>query len=233
MSFRKIALETLNHTRFLLHGDAKKFDYYDEDSLAGLACKDGKNTIRFMKSTTTAAISNIEDPCVVLNFASAKRPGGGFLSTAIAQEEDLCRKTSLYHSISKCEEFYDGVKDTLYTDRIIYSPFVFLVRDEEFNFIDPLSCAAITCAAPNNASKHPENVLKEIFERRIGNVLKVAQDKGQETIVLGAWGCGAFKNDPKIVAEAFKKVIPRYKFETIVFAIPDDKNLDVFKSILS
>lgn len=232
--FKKVADETLSLTKGL-NGVNDVFFYNEEDlnCLPLAAYNAAPPTIRFAKQTTATALQELHGSNPVgLNFASARHPGGGFLSGAKAQEEDLCRRSSLYHSLRLCNRFYQNVNNgTIYTDRLMYSPSVSIIRDQDLNLVDPTECAIISCAAPNNCHNHDPQLLKEVFERRINNVLRVGQER-HSTFVLGAWGCGAFRNDPVLVATAFKKVIPRYSGMELVFAIPDDKNLDVFKRIL-
>jgi uncharacterized protein (TIGR02452 family) len=183
---------------------------------------------------------------VALNFASAKNPGGGFLGGAKAQEEDLARCSALYNCQLVARGYYDANRATdsmLYTDYLIWSPEVPFFRDDRLALLDqPFSASVITSPAPNagealrrNVAARPE--ILATLERRAGQVLAVAADRGHRVLVLGAWGCGVFRNDPHEVAEAFAMWLASPAFSTafdrVVFAIPakgaSDRNLAAFR----
>ena len=180
----------------------------------------------------------------VLNFASPVNPGGGVVSGANAQEEYLCRATTLYPCLvsqqaSAYYMFNRQANNSVGTDKVIYSPNI-LVLKEDIGFSPSQSRATytqeftrnqfmidvLTCAAPYNVNlqgKIAPEQLAEIFYKRIKNVLEVAIENGAEAIILGAWGCGAYGNPPSIVADAFHKVFsePRYNtaFVDVCFAV--------------
>jgi uncharacterized protein (TIGR02452 family) len=167
---------------------------------------------------------------VALNFASAKNPGGGFLGGAKAQEEDLARCSALYPCLLTQREYYDANRaqhSPLYTDHIIYSPAVPFFRDEGLTLLErPFHVSLITAPAPNAgaaASNAPQLVphLREVLQARALKVLQVAAHHGHRTLVLGAWGCGAFRNDPSNAAEAFAQALDAFPgvFERVVFAV--------------
>ena len=148
----------------------------------------------------------------VLNFASAKNPGGGFLGGARAQEESLARSSGLYSSLLHCSDYYAfhrRQKSLLYSDRMIYSPACPVLRDDQGEWLpQPYTVNFITSAAPNAgaiASNEPREAahIPDVFRERIGKVLALAAEQGCDTLILGAWGCGAFRNDPKLVARLF------------------------------
>jgi len=148
----------------------------------------------------------------VLNFASARKPGGGFLRGARAQEESLARSSGLYYSLRQCPQFYDfhRAQDTaLYSDRMIYSPACPVLRDDEGNWLaQPYTVDFITSPAPNAGAvtrNEPANrgrIVPTLTERA-GKVLALAAHYRCEALVLGAWGCGVFQNDPATVARIF------------------------------
>ena len=170
----------------------------------------------------------------LLNFASARNPGGGFLGGAKAQEEELCRCSGLYRALLTQPEYYEAHRkdrSLLYSDRIIYSPGVpFFRLDGQAEFLEaPFLCAVITAPAPNAGAirrNAPEDAaaIESTFARRWRNVLAVAEDGGHRVLVLGAWGCGAFRNDAVVVAKSAHDAIYASglgaSFERIVFAIP-------------
>ena len=200
--------------------------------------------IDLMAETTADACARLanQNP-VALNFASARRPGGSFLTGTMAQEEDLCRRTTLYarleSGLQETEFYNEGLADSYYSDAMLYSPEVLIIRDSNFKLQSPVKTSIITCAAPNNSSPHgkdPERLAKVLVER-IRNVLGLALYTGHRTIILGAFGCGVFNNDPEMVAEIFYKYLVGRKFcryfDRVVFAIPAGPNLDTFSNMFS
>jgi uncharacterized protein (TIGR02452 family) len=171
---------------------------------------------------------------VLLNFASARNPGGGFINGAKAQEEDLARCSGLYPCLLTQPEYYEvnrGRDSLLYADYLIYSPQVpwFRVRSREL--LDRYFLASvITAPAPNAGQvlrRHPD-AMPEIdlaLRQRAGYVLAVARDNGHRSLLLGAWGCGVFRNDPQMVADAFGCWLesPHFHgaFDRVVFGIYD------------
>lgn len=169
----------------------------------------------------------------VLNFASYKNPGGMFLKGSNAQEESLCHHSTLYNVLSRIPNFYewnrDNLNKALYKNRAIYSPDILFI-----NGIQKVPCNVITCAAPNfrAASKYQlvsndENI-NTLFDR-IQFVLQIAYLNCIDTLILGAFGCGVFGQDPSIVADIFNHHLNTefYNcFETIVFAIPDCNSMN-------
>jgi uncharacterized protein (TIGR02452 family) len=181
---------------------------------------------------------------VALNFASAKNPGGGFLGGAKAQEEDLARCSALYACLLTQREYYDANRaehSPLYTDHIIYSPDVPFFRDEGLTLLErPFCVSLITAPAPNAGSARrnaPDLVhnLRKVLHARAIKVLEVAARHGHRTLVLGAWGCGAFRNDPHDAADAFSGALASFPgvFERVVFAVwergGDGPNLRAFQ----
>lgn len=187
---------------------------------------------------------------VALNFAAARNPGGGFLAGANAQEEDLCRDSALYACIKSKPIFYNEnilSEDTLYTDNVIYSPKVPFFRDEYSLLLEkPYELSIISAPAPNvRALEVPkdndfdddiEHVLYATIMHRAKKVLKIAHLHGHTNIVLGAWGCGAFGNDPGRVSAAFHEALRRVPvFDHVTFAVYDTRTpphlYETFKEI--
>lgn len=166
-----------------------------------------------------------------LNFASARNPGGGFLNGAQAQEESLARATGLYHCQLNGEDYYIANRkhdSCLYTDHIIYSPAVPIFREEKGNLMDDFITAAIITAPAVNAGvikrNEPDNIdkIESYMRRRMDMILAVCKKHRHETLVLGAWGCGVFRNDPIVVASLFYDLLlGKYKdqFKKVVFAV--------------
>jgi uncharacterized protein (TIGR02452 family) len=251
--YKKIADDTIEHiwsdsealyTEYI----SKLTKYYPEGELNF----DPDDPFHFKKSaniivekiTSLEAIYKYTDEIngtVVLNFASAKHPGGGFLNGAVAQEESLARSSNLYPSLLEQTEFYQNNEAPYYNDKIIYTPDVLFFKDDNGNYVaEEKRCSVITCAAPNlNGGNYDIETVRIEFVKRIEKVLQVAILNEEENIILGAWGCGVFRNPPDMVADCFATVlnILGYKdfFKNIIFAIPpfpDDKNYQAFKNIL-
>ncbi|QJT05644.1 TIGR02452 family protein [Streptomyces asoensis] len=162
-------------------------------------------------------------PVAVLNFASARNPGGGYLNGAQAQEEALCRASALYTCLLEAREFYDhhrAHRDPFYTDRVIHSPAVPVFRDDRGRLLDePYGVGFLTAAAPNagvvlRTAPERASELPGALAVRAGRVLETAAAHGYRRLVLGAWGCGVFRNDPAQVAGAFRALLgPGGRFE--------------------
>ena len=197
-------------------------------------------------SDTYSAAANYEN-ALAMNFANAHNPGGGFRLGATAQEEALCRCSTLYASITsqKASEMYKYNNthiSSVESDYMLISPDVLVFRDENLNLLEkPFKTAVVTAPAPNRfgAAVAASNAkIKETFERRIKIILKAAAKRGYRNLVLGAWGCGAFGNNPVHVAEYFKEAIVDENlgvfFDEICFAIygrEDGRNITAFRSV--
>lgn len=163
----------------------------------------------------------------VLNFASALNPGGGFLNGARAQEEALCRCSALYPCLEAQRGYYaanQALGSSEYTDHLITSPAVPFFRDDALALVDrPVSLDVITSPAPYAKDTPPlaPEVLERVFRRRGRQVLAVAAHQGQRALVLGAWGCGAFGNEPRLVGRVFAELLAAHGggFDHVVFGI--------------
>ena len=183
-------------------------------------------------------------PAGVLNFASAKNPGGGFLNGAVAQEEALAISSDLYLSQLQAPEFY-GInrqsKTALYTHNLIYSKGITFIRGANMNTVpEPVKANVITCPAANAGAYYrndrgSKETVRRVMAERIRNILNVFAYKGDKTIILGAYGCGVFGNDPADVAGIFYDILKREglerHFEYISFAVYDrqGKQYKLFK----
>lgn len=215
--------------------------------------KDRKCCIEVTGETTIAASlrlvnqEGIEDT-VCLNFASAKNPGGGFLTGSQAQEESLARSSGLYPCISQMSEMYEynrSNRTCLYSDYMIYSPKVPFIRYDNGSFMDkPVLISVITAPAVNagvvmQRDKEDQGKIGEVMVERIRKILAVAAVNKSKAIVLGAFGCGVFKNRPQDVAGYFENVLFKdgYKvlFDRIVFAVyeggEDKRNFNIFSKV--
>jgi len=171
----------------------------------------------------------------VLNYASARNPGGGYLNGAQAQEEALCRASALYATLLRAPGYYAHHRerrDAFYTDRVIHSPGVPVFRDDRGRLLDtPYTVGFLTAPAPNAGvvrERTPQEAhrIPAALASRAERVLEVAAVRGYRRLVLGAWGCGVFRNDPAEVARVFRSLLldgGRFAghFEQIVFGVLD------------
>ena len=216
-----------------------------------------------MKRTLEAASAYVGKKVCILNFASATNPGGGVVKGSSAQEEAICRCSTLYPCLDT-PKMWNGFyrphrqeQNPLHNDDCIYTPGVIAFKsDTDYPQMLPLNRCyrvnVITCAAPNlrekpsngmnsgdgdMAVKISDTELQKLHEKRMRRVLEIAAKKGNDVVILGAFGCGAFRNPPEVVAKAMKTVMEEYSnaFETIEFAVycppRDDSNYQTFKKI--
>ena len=235
--------------------DAINLDIYDEPA----------KIIVSKKRTFEAAKAYRNNKVAVHNFASASNPGGGVIHGSTAQEECLCRCSYLYFCLNT-PDMWDGfytphrqAGNPLHNDDIIYTPDVTVFKSDTDNPVllpenEWYKVNVITCAAPNlrakpsnkyntgdgsKVAKLSDNEMLEIHEKRLRRILNVAVYGGNDTVILGAFGCGAFMNKANIVAYAAKNVIRDYlhAFKNIEFAVycspQDDSNYKTFRLIES
>ena len=210
------------------------------------------------KRSFEAARNYSNYPTCVLNFASATNPGGGVVWGSTAQEECLCRCSTLYANLTSqkvWELFYEAHREQhnqLYNDDCIYTPDVVVfktdTRDPQLMHPDDWwDVNVITCAAPNLRPDRNGNMqvrisnqeLYDLHVKRMRRILNIAAIKENAVVILGAYGCGAFRNPPGIVASALRHVVEEfhYHFRVIEFAVycspRDAQNYQVFQQILS
>ncbi|WP_030247798.1 TIGR02452 family protein [Streptomyces sp. NRRL S-350] len=175
-------------------------------------------------------------PVGVLNFASARNPGGGYLRGARAQEEDLCRSALLYSCLLEAPDYYEAHRassDLRYSHRVIVSPDVPVIRDRRGDLLaQPYPVTFLTSPAPNAGQLERRSAgvdVRAVLAERAERVLAAAARHDVRTLVLGAWGCGVFRNDPAQVAEAFEGALARRgaAFERVVFAVWDRSPVSV------
>ena len=218
-------------------------------------------TVKVTTRRTLEAAKDYKDKkTCALNFASAVNPGGGVVNGATAQEESICRISTAYPCLntkSNWKEFYGPhrlLNDRLYNDDVLYTPDIVVFKTDTNNPVllpqsEVYKVNMITCAAPNLNSRNMRNDSKlvrkitdkellEIHIKRLRRILDVALKNGNECVILGAFGCGAFMNNPEVVARAARTVIVEYRhaFECIEFAVycspKDTRNYDVFKRVM-
>lgn len=198
---------------------------------------DKEQNIRIVTAGSVSAIEGVVAGrrVAALNFADALTPGGLVWEGETTQEEDLCRCSNLYPCISQDKVFDDyygynrSLENDIYSDRLIYSSDVLFFKDEDYWCI-PIrtKCDVITCPAPIECSD------KQVFVNRIKCIIGSAYSKGVDHLILGKFGCGAFGNDPRLVATIFKEVLDEYKlFDVVYFPVFDDsESSDIFEEVL-
>ena len=243
-----------------------KTTYYSPEEYPVLPeSPDKQGAIRVSKSKTFEAAVGLhkvypDKKIAVLNFASATNPGGGVKNGSSAQEESLCRCSTLYPTLDQKRiwDLYYSVNraqlDPLHTDACIYSPRIVICKTDEpipqrlpedrFVTVD-----VITCAAPNlrkkpsnayspdsaNAIRISPSELYALHLKRAKHILHIAVCNGVDILVLGAFGCGAFQNDPNVVSRAYRDALRDYgkRFDLIEFAIYcrewETENYDAFR----
>ena len=199
------------------------------------------------KRTFEAAMGYAGKRVAVLNFASASNPGGGVVNGSSAQEECLCRCSTLYYNLTEdymWKNFYlphRHAANPLHNDDLIYTPDVVIFKsDTAHPELLPetqwMRVNVITCAAPNlrerpsnsynsgdgnNAVKISDKDLEQLHVKRGRKILETATAYKNEIVILGAFGCGAFMNKPEVIANAYKQLVSEFQnaFETIEFAV--------------
>ena len=188
----------------------------------------------------------------LLNFASAGHPGGGVETGARAQEETICRRSTLTRSIYSFDAGYSHKYGYSHRDgnnypisrsldfSMIYSPDVTVFREAgpDYTLMEkPFNIGVITNAALNlngrfpihlNQDGHMPEEAKNVTRNKIRAILRVGLIKGHDSLVLGAFGCGAFHNPPREMAQLFKEVMAEEEFtdryRLVTFAILSDHN---------
>ena len=189
-----------------------------------------KTTIQIANETSLMAARRFSKRGLVplvLNFANGVSPGGGFLHGSRAQEETLCFSSTLYASLVG-DPFYLRHRkrsDKASSTHTILSHATVFCDDTYETISEPWTMGVMTCAAPVCRPNEIEpSRAKELMDERIRRVLSIASAYGYEYLVLGAWGCGAFRNNPEHTALSFRAAIEmeqKGKFSEVVFAISD------------
>lgn len=227
--------DTLENSKELTNSITSKHTF---DEILGAKLGMFKPNISVINSDSVSALveySKYGKTCV-LNMASYKRPGGGVYNGARAQEECLFRCSNLIHVVPN--SFYPlEENETLYTKDAIF------FKDKEYDYMDPVVCDVVTIAAINlneNAKYDPVQNIKDyrnVTKDKIRLMISLAAKNGVQNLILGAWGCGVFKNDPNLMSQYFSEVLIgegySVDFKNVVFAVINDhnsvgKNYDIF-----
>ena len=247
--------------------DTKLYDNPAVPVLTGAAAKDSCEIAVTDARTFEAAIRKSKEcpdkKIAVLNFASATHPGGGVKKGASAQEESLCRCSTLYPTLNQdwlWQEYYKknrDMRDKLHTDACIYSPDIIICKSDtdfperlpadEWHKVDVISCAAPDLHKEHLSQCNPKTgklvrmdseKLYDLHLKRAKAILNTAAANDVDILITGAFGCGAFANDPYTVAEAWRDAVSDYGkfFSAIEFAVycrPNEtENLKTFERII-
>jgi len=227
------------------HARAAKVSIPPDAPLPTCAEVAGRDTrVQVANETTLDAARRLADRglrVLALNFANGIQPGGGFLSGALAQEEVLCRSSALFMTLDGDPMYEAHARRPLpdATDWAILSPEVPVFRTDDGTAVDaPWTLSILTCAAPYAPGVGLERA-GDLLAARIRRVLAIAVAYGYDGLVLGAWGCGAFHNDPARTARDFHEALAEHDgaFTEVVFAIadwsPERRFLGPFRNVLS
>lgn len=176
---------------------------------------------------------------LVLNMASKFKPGGGVVKGAAAQEECIFRRSNAV--LTHYPKWYP-----LEDNEVIYSPKVTIIKDREYNNLeqtDYWTTAMLAVAAIKNPTtidgEYADENSKNLMRQKINAIFQIAIQHGHDSLVLGALGCGAYKNPPHIIAEIFKEALKVWSpyFKRIGFAVlannqQGEQNLEIFTKIL-
>ena len=224
--------------------------FYEDDYPTFDSSKTTKTIITVTKDRSYQAAMRLhqerpDSKIAVMNFANAFHAGGGVTKGSSAQEECLCRTSTLYPLL-----YRKTFRDTFYkhhydlntpkaSDSLIYTEGVIICKTDEdlpkrMAKEDWVTVDVITIAAPdlrdksnihapivNGGTRMNDAELFGYHVKRAIHMLTCAAAKGADTLVLGAFGCGAFQNNPEVVARAYKIALQEFPkvFERIEFAV--------------
>lgn len=183
------------------------------------------------------AVTDAKGKACVLDFASYRNPGGGYANGGWAQEEALCSESDLFPILEGLQDVYyipnrQSRRGELYTDRALYLTDVVFTTGGVMKKRDVIVCAAVNRRfALQNHRSEPECDID--MAHRVHTVMHIAAAHEVDSLVLGAFGCGIFGNDPYKVAILFRDWLEAHpgQFENVVFAIPGGPNLDAFREV--
>ena len=237
MNLVSVFQDTLENSKNLKDSTTSKHTFDETNPPRLTMFKDIISVINTDSVSAVVEYSKLGKTCV-LNMASYKRPGGGVYNGARAQEECLFRCSNLIHVVPT--SLYPlEVNEALYTKEAIF------FKDKDYEYMEPVVCDVITIAAINlneNAKYDPvQNITeyRKITKDKIRLMVSLAAQNGVRNLVLGAWGCGVFNNDPTTMSQYFSEVLVgegySVDFDNIVFAIINDhnsvgNNFDIFNN---
>jgi uncharacterized protein (TIGR02452 family) len=227
MNLVEVYQDTLDYSKDLINSITTKHDFSEISTSKSIS----KN-IEVVNSDSVSALTEFSKTgkTAVLNMASYKRPGGGVINGARAQEECLFRCSNLGHVIST--DFYP-----LQDDELLWTKDAVFFKDVNYGYMKDVKVDVVTIAAINLNAQKVDNY-EELTKNKIRLMLSIATKNNIDNIILGAWGCGVFGNEPSKMAKMFRDVINEgYSFDNIIFAIINDhnsvgNNYNEFKNII-
>ena len=225
MNLIEVYQDTLDYSKYLLNSITTKHNFSENltKNDTELLIFNETNNIQVVNSDSVSALTEWckIGKTAVLNMASHKRPGGGVINGARAQEECLFRCSNLGHVIST--DFYH-----LQDNELLWTKDAIFFKDVNYAYMKDVSVDVITIAAPNLNGLgrfHKMTNYEELTKDKIRLMLSMAIKNNIDNIILGAWGCGVFGNKPDRMAKMFKDVLDEgYKFNNVIFAIINDHN---------
>lgn len=223
---------SVRNTELFCDANTEKLDRgksrYNETKTS-LVCLDIQNYI-------LTYLRELEGKTAVLNFASYNNPGGKYMNGMMAQEEALCHASTLYEVLINNVDYYSwnnrNKNRGLYTNRLLYTPKVVVLNDinKNIGFMDVITCAAPNASVGLRYGNFTEHECRQALNSRMLFLMHVAAYKCVDNLILGAWGCGVFKNDPHYVARMFYAIQSFYDgfFKNIIYVVPKGANYNAF-----
>ena len=204
--------------------DNKDFQHVHVMGRIGVGCVNMDSYSLAIKrySDCSYMFSKKSKPILVLNLANPVNPGGGVRRGSKAQEEDLCRKSSLLLSLESLEasvyyKYNKSLNTYMGSDAVMITPQVEIIKDENGDLLDEsVIVSVMTCAAPmlrDGMEGLTDQEYRDMVYGRITGMLKVAAHLGYEVLILGAFGCGAFSNDAHVVSDLFYKALKEFDYD--------------------
>ncbi len=243
-ALRKSIKKSVNAQEVFLEHDEIEFDRDDEYPECAEIKVSDRRTLEAASEYVAAGLKTC-----ILNFTSATKPGSAILAGGHAQEETICRCTTLYSCISEEDTkraFYDRHKrrlenhkmsfynndDCIFTPNVVvfkndFPPYQTLSEEDWFK-VDVISCAAPRLPEPDETG-HQEGLdsdrLKKVIKHRARRILEVAASHDADAVILGAFGCDTGCPEA-IVSEALKEALEEYQnlFRVVDFAVPMSPN---------
>lgn len=202
--------------------DVKAVSYVEQDASTGcmFGCRN-VDALDLAFELRQELSASEKDKVLVLNLASATTPGGSTRKGASAQEEALCRRSSLLLSLESEEakkyyEYNQALKTRMGSDAVMITPAVEVIKDQAEHLLNQTyTVSVMTCAAPMvrlGLEGMSQKEYEELLRRRIEGMLLCAAVNGYRHLVLGAFGCGVYGNDAKLVSDLFAKAIQEFTY---------------------
>lgn len=195
-------------------------------------------TITLKLCSTMEAAREEPERCTIIVAGNPKKPGGGWLDGSINQEAECWRQSGLHMYIDDSDVYERNRNDShygLYNSIVQWCSSVPVIKNEEGAHTGLYFADFVTSFPPNAKEAKPtftEDGVNVCYYNRVALVLSICHKEApNQTIVLGAWGCGVLGNDPTFAAMTWKKLLQIYNFKKIIFAIPDRTLLKIYQDV--